>query len=643
MSTAAIGFKFPEDNANRWRGFNTPGIATFAGHRYRSLARETAQNSMDARDPGAPSDAPVNLDFSLLEIPINDLPDASEFRAILEQVLVANRDFDQNEKAEAFFADSLEALQSKTIKILRITDTNTTGLIGPCEVGKPFFALVKAEGQTVKSSNTAGGSYGIGKFAPFTLSRLRTVFFSTTYRDGDDDLIKLIQGRTILTSHNRDEKRYDAEGYWGKLDGFLPVGEDAFNDVPAWLKPEELNASTGTAIFIVGFNDTEKLWKERIISSLAESFFAAITSGSLTARVEGFSLNAQTLPSVFNDGSILQSLKDLPDAQIAFDLSRDFLATLNPSNPGYRTNSTENQLFGEVRLHLIVDKDLPKRVGAIRNGMLITDRFPGLIKLNEFKPFAALLTFESDKGNALLRRMEPPAHDAIEIARLEGASDFTAAKRELNKISRWVREQLVHFAKDKVRDTVELDELAELFPDEKSEKSSKRNDGEADPRGRIRIRSHPMPKPKKSSSTDDLFGGDSGGQAGLPTPGGGSGSGGDKGGETPGEGVGGSGAVGPNSSEKAGQAITLLDIRAVPTSPKKRTVYFTPEEGGTIDLTFAISGADADDPLPVARSSEGELKNGVVRIDAVAKNRKSFTIELEEEFAGTIKVNAHAV
>ena len=81
----------------------------------------------------------------------------------------------------------------------------------------------------------------------------------------------------------------------------------------------------------------------------------------------------------------------------------------------------------------------------------------------------------------------------------------------------------------------------------------------------------------------------------------------------------------------------------MPTSPKKRTVYFTPEEGGTIDLTFAISGADADDPLPVARSSEGELKNGVVRIDAVAKNRKSFTIELEEEFAGTIKVNAHAV
>ena len=640
MSKPQIGLRFPEDNANRWRGFNTPGIATFAGHRYRSLAREIAQNSLDAR---ASNEEPVHLEFSLLEVPSSELPDLEEFKATFEAVLSANKELDKNPKAEAFFSDSLEALSAPTVKVLRITDTNTTGLVGPCEVGKPFFALVKAEGQTVKPSDTAGGSYGIGKFAPYTLSRLRTVFFSTTYMDEEDELVRLVQGRSILTSHNRNDQRFDAEGYWGYVDQFLPISGPDIDKIPDWLKPKTLVENTGTSIYIIGFNDTEYLWRERVVSSLAESFFEAIGSGNLTAEIEGFKLDAGTLDGVFRNSKVLGSLKGLPDAESAFSLSHHFLSTLNSNNPGYRTNSTENQLFGEVRLHLVVDTNLPKRVGAIRNGMLITDRFPGLIRLNEFKPFVALLTFESDKGNSLLRRMEPPAHDAIEIARLEGSDDYQAAKRELNKVSTWVRQQLTHFAKDKVRDTIELDELAELFPDDKAQETSKREDGEANPRGRIRIRSHPLPKPKKASSIADLFAGGQGGDVGEKTPGGADGNGSDGDAKSPGEGSSGSGIEGETGESKAGTAIALSDIRAVPDGDQKRLVHFTPEEGGVLDLSFAISGADADDPLPIKATSEGELVDGMVRVDAIAKNRKSLTLELSEPFAGTIKVSAHAV
>ena len=640
MSKPEIGLRFPEDNANRWRGFNTPGIATFAGHRYRSLAREIAQNSLDARSS---DDEPVHLEFALLEVPSEQIPNIDEFKATFEAVLSANKELDNNEKAQSFFTDSLKALSAKSVKVLRVTDTNTTGLVGPCEVGKPFFALVKAEGQTVKTSDTAGGSYGIGKFAPYTLSRLRTVFFSTTYKNEQAELVRLVQGRSILTSHNRGDQRYDAEGYWGQVEQFLPISGQNIESIPEWLKPQTLDDDTGTAIYIIGFNDAEDLWRERIVSSLAESFFEAVSSGNLTAEIEGFKLDAGTLNGVFQNSKVLNSLKDLPDAESAFSLSQHFLATLNSNNPGYRTNSTENQLFGEVRLHLVVDTNLPKRVGAIRNGMLITDRFPGLIRLNEFKPFVALLTFESDKGNALLRRMEPPAHDAIEIARLEGSDDYGAAKRELNKVSKWVRQQLTHFAKDSVRDTIELDELAELFPDDKAQETSKREDGEANPRGRVRIRSHPLPKPKKASSIADLFAGGQGGDVGEQTPGGTTGQGSTGDAESPGEGSSGSGVEGDKGESKAGANVPLSDIRAVPDGDRTRLVHFTPEEGGAIDLAFAISGADADDPLPIKATSEGELINGVVRVNTIAKNRKSLTIELTEPFAGTIKVSAHAV
>ena len=45
-------------------------------------------------------------------------------------------------------------------------------------------------------SGTAGGSFGIGKFAPFACSDFRTVFYSTLDKDG----VKAYQGVSRLTS-----------------------------------------------------------------------------------------------------------------------------------------------------------------------------------------------------------------------------------------------------------------------------------------------------------------------------------------------------------------------------------------------------------------------------------------------------------
>ena len=58
-----------------------------------------------------------------------------------------------------------------------------------CAMGKggeiktgQWHRLVKMTGQSAKNSNTAGGSYGIGKHAPFAVSGLRTIFYSTRYK-----------------------------------------------------------------------------------------------------------------------------------------------------------------------------------------------------------------------------------------------------------------------------------------------------------------------------------------------------------------------------------------------------------------------------------------------------------------------------
>ena len=65
-----IGWKFPPTNGGRVDGFNDPGIAHFSGSPLSSLARETIQNSLDARGTLG---TPVHVSFELIDLPPEDL------------------------------------------------------------------------------------------------------------------------------------------------------------------------------------------------------------------------------------------------------------------------------------------------------------------------------------------------------------------------------------------------------------------------------------------------------------------------------------------------------------------------------------------------------------------------------------------
>ena len=63
--------------------------------------------------------------------------------------------------------------------VLRISDFNTSGLLGSREeINTDWTNLTKSSGASDKKG-TAGGSYGIGKYAPFACSDYATVFYST--------------------------------------------------------------------------------------------------------------------------------------------------------------------------------------------------------------------------------------------------------------------------------------------------------------------------------------------------------------------------------------------------------------------------------------------------------------------------------
>lgn len=171
----SIGLEFLRNEAGEKEGLGDAGIEMFKDAPYASCAREAGQNSRDAWQK-----LPVRMTFDAFEIASTELPFMKELREVVE----ACRNDASEEKDIDFFNGARELLSRPAVRVLRISDYNTTGLIGPPdEDGTPFHALLKASGVPAKATDTAGGSFGIGKNASFAVTDLQTVLYSTKYVD----------------------------------------------------------------------------------------------------------------------------------------------------------------------------------------------------------------------------------------------------------------------------------------------------------------------------------------------------------------------------------------------------------------------------------------------------------------------------
>lgn len=195
-----IGWHHPVDESDQWDGFNEPGIEHFAGSPIRHLAREVNQNALDAGDADI-----VDVRIRLHEVEVASIPHLTELRANLNSCHEAS--LKESKKAEIFFEAAQAELRKKKISVLEISDYHTRGMKGPSENGTPFYAFMKAKGQSRKDTETATGSYGIGKFAPYAVSKIRTIFISTVFQEVTGKYTQLTQGKSILMSHDRDGKR----------------------------------------------------------------------------------------------------------------------------------------------------------------------------------------------------------------------------------------------------------------------------------------------------------------------------------------------------------------------------------------------------------------------------------------------------
>ena len=607
-----IGWEFPPTNGGREDGYNDPGIAIFNGAPLSSLARETIQNSLDA--PGSPNE-PVHVSFELIDL----LPRELGGDELLPAIAACSREERDSTATKKALNTAKETLQQNRVTCLRVSDRNTTGL-----QGDKWRTLVKMQGASHKpGTEGAGGSHGIGKYAPFAVSTLRTVFYWTCYQENGSKK-ECFQGKSVLMSHQSERGKTQGTGFYGIKEQCRELTNPKIPDRFRVLREDGKTPVQGTSLSITGFHKTED-WRRRIASSVIENFFYAVGRGKLTVLVEPDPHQTELELLEINENTLRRWFDYLEENPIGTDDSgevdgnalKDTRAFWEISH-GTPTAETQDKDLGHCQLWIRVAEDLPSKVALVRRtGMLVTDHQTRLLQFHSYQKFAALCVFEDPKGNELLRNMENPQHNQFEPERLP-ENEKERGRRALKRITKWIRAEIRKAAgPPEGGNSKLLNELAEYLPHRKAE--GPYEDAEGDDESskepgfghRVKLtlkpvrRSRPAGLTSNEEATDD-DGGDGEGTGNVGGGGKGTNSGeGGSGGRGEGEGEGGTGGRG--GGRVTARQISVSGVRLLPIDGQdnRYRLSFRADEDGVARLELQEAGDSSTVPRDDIRAVDG--------------------------------------
>lgn len=417
---------FPTTDHGENDGFSDSLLEYFQGDHEKYIAREVIQNAVDARDD---YNVPVSVVFERITIPVSSLPGHLEFLDRLKRCLEFVKD---QEKAENFFRTAIELMQGENLPVLKISDFNTKGLFGgDNEIGGNWYRLVRAAG-TSSLKGVGGGSFGIGKGAPIAASALRTVFYSSI--NDKDELV--CQGKSRLVSHHDDKMDVrQGVGFYG-VDGYLAIRDEKL--IPELFKRTE----RGTDIFVMGYKSADD-WERKLIKSVLHNCWLAIYRGDLEVTLRD---RTELIITKQNLRQLLEEY-DAQDAKFFYEAVADDHSSVFEEELRY---------LGKVTLYVRKGDSYPGKVMMVRKSKMLVREKPYHV-LRE--PYVGVFICENDKGNLLLRELEPPAHDNWDHAR---AKNGPVVLRELDK---FVRQSLKTMASSLTSEPQDIPGLSSYLPD----------------------------------------------------------------------------------------------------------------------------------------------------------------------------------
>jgi len=434
MDTQEImGWNFPDNNYGQVVGISDAGIETFNGSLNASLTREICQNSIDASVDS--SGLPVRIEFSATQIAKENIPGYEQLLSTMESCYLFWKDLD-NEKTYHFFANAIKCLKNDFVNVLMISDYNTTGLLGSeKELNTPWQNLVKGNGISDKNE-TSGGSFGIGKSAPFACSKLRTVF----YRTLDINTIRATQGISRLVSHRVEKDKIAAgTGYYGNVNKNLAI------ECIDTLDKIKMRTSSGTDIFVIGYDNLEE-WEEQIICELLEGFLLPILQGTLEVVIGDTFINAESL------SRIMDYYKD--------KVKNAYNYYLVMTSEKTKTIEEDFHGMGTIYLKVLLDDDLNRNVMITRaSGMKLFSKN----RISRTIQFSSVLLMKGKELNAFFRKMESPQHNAWETDRYK--EDPKLARQMRDELFAWVKRKVYELGEYQSGDELDAEGIGDLIPD----------------------------------------------------------------------------------------------------------------------------------------------------------------------------------
>lgn len=398
------------------------------------LVRETIQNPLDH----PLNQEPVKILFKQTYVSTDQIPCKNELLVTLKSLKTTISNHKESEDGiaaefEQYYINAVKAMSQPNIGLLQISDYNTTGLSGSRADLKSDIGRFLGGVGWWDDKGGAGGSGGVGKFAPFRFSGVNFCLYSS-YNTNKE---YIYYGWGTNFYHENDNDAFTGETIWGKpVNGEYDVANQSTPFNSGFLSERK---ELGTDVFSLDFiKDKQGTvdWQNEVIKSVIRNFFGAIIDKKLIVEVKEYNKEKEVIDADTIEKNLFRfNLDDFSTARkFRADgfVSESVICYLQGKR--FDSTSSDTPILGECFIKIIQDDTYSRYFTFMRGPRMF-------IKLERIRfgdlGFTGVFVCESEKGNKILRRLEDSYHKDWKYETLE---DIKIKKEILNFIKRVVEE-----------------------------------------------------------------------------------------------------------------------------------------------------------------------------------------------------------
>jgi hypothetical protein len=449
------------------QGIRDGDMSDFNKTHYKSVVRESIQNSLDARNDYS---KPVVVDFSIKTYKKDFLLNFSD----IEERIKNCYDYASNPDDKEFLTTMIASFKDRTeYECMEISDFNTLGM----DIADSYDSFANSRNISSKYSRGSAGSKGMGKAVYFASSYLQSILVSTKSINND----VVFQGITKIATHKYIDVEHSHKGFFGN--GMEATQNE--NDIPQNFKRKEV----GTSIFIIGLKPDENRIEE-MTKELLANFWLAIYEGDLIVKIDNKEFNSA---SIYEE--IVQRYAELDESgqYNMFPNPRPYVETFKGIQNTRKEYKANIEVLGDVRLILAKNLNYPGRIAFYRKSKMLIYKDSSYI----YKGYCGLFICDDDNGNEILKKLENAKHNEWNA----GNWDNPKATKAIKSYKLFVQECINDFTEVEQGLDISIPELDRLLG---IMETGKTNGGTTlDNRG-IKTKERPKPIKQKSIPTDRI-------------------------------------------------------------------------------------------------------------------------------------------